>query len=476
MYKLISVIITAVFFIKLQAQTANLAGNWQGNLNAGKELNIIFHFTKAGDSYTGTMDVPAQNAKDLPLSKVIVTADSMVAEMAAANITYKGVLVNNSTLVGKWMQNGASVPLKLSRFVTAETNAVKPQTPVPPFSYNSEDVEYGNADKSVHFGATLTYPKTGDNFPVALLITGSGQQDRDETIFGHKPFAVLADYLTKKGYAVLRVDDRGVGKTTGSLAHVTSADFAADVEAGIAYLKTRPEINKNKMGLIGHSEGGVIAPMVAAKHPEMDFIVMWAGPVIGGLATNTSQNVFSLAKAGINAEAVNAFESLHTAELELFGHAENTAVLNKRAKQVYDDWKKKQSPGILTALYAGDSTIVGKTIYDIYDGLYNNYWMRYFITHNFEEDLAKVHCKVLAINGDKDTQVDAVENLHAVDSILAKNKNPHYKTVKLPGLNHLLQPAVTGDISEYATIPTTIEPFALKTIGDWLDENVAGKK
>ncbi|HWB23831.1 MAG TPA: alpha/beta fold hydrolase [Chitinophagaceae bacterium] len=454
------------------AQTKDFSGAWEGTMNAGREITIIFHFTKSGNNtYAGTMDVPAQNAKNLALNKVTVKGDSLIAEMQMAGIVYKSALQNDSTLQGMWLQRGAQLPLTLKQIiqpVTAED--AKPQTPAPPYSYNSDDVEYDNADKSVHFGATFTYPKTGGPFATALLITGSGQQDRDETIFGHKPFAVLADYLTKKGYAVLRVDDRGIGKTTGTLLGVTSADFAADAEAGLAYLKTRPEVDKNKLGLIGHSEGGAIAPMVAAKHPELDFIVLWAGPIVGGLKTNVEQNAHSLLKAGIDTTAVNAFKDIHTKELQQFGKSADVSTLNKNVKAVYNQWKQQQSSAVLSQLYATDTTIIGKSIYSIYDGLYDLQWMRFFIVHSFADDLAKVHCKVLAINGDKDMQVNAAENLHAADSILRANKNPHYKTVVLKGLNHLLQPAVTGEVSEYGTIQTTIAPEALQTIGDWLDK------
>ncbi|HVX50081.1 MAG TPA: alpha/beta fold hydrolase [Chitinophagaceae bacterium] len=455
------------------AQTADFTGTWQGDINAGHTITIIFHLNKKTDgAYTGLMDVPAQNAKNLPL-QVTVTGDSVIVAMQAAGIEYKGVLHAGAALRGTWHQNGALLPLTFTRSTQPTvTEKPKPQTPVPPFNYNSEDVEYDNTAKSVHFGATLTYPKNGGPFATVLLITGSGQQDRDETIFGHKPFAVLADFLTKHGYAVLRVDDRGIGKTTGTLKEVTSEDFAHDVEAGLAYLETRPEVDKHKLGLAGHSEGGVIAPMVAAKHPGIDFIIMWAGPIIGGLATNVEQNTHSLRRAGIDSNAVNAFKQLHTIALEQFAKSANIMALHENVKKVYMQWKQQQTPAVLNNLYATDSTIIGKPLFEIYDGLYNIAWMRFFITHNFAADLANVHCKVLAINGDKDRQVDAAQNLHAIDSILTANKNPNYKTVVLKGLNHLLQPAVTGEVAEYGTIETTIAPEALQTIGDWLDENV----
>jgi len=462
----------------VNAQSKDFSGSWQGKMDIGKQITIIFHFKKAGDSYTGTLDCPEQNAKGVPLNNVTVKGDSVTAELKVSNVIYAGVLTGDSTVDGKWQQGGGAIALNVKRIPDVKPVALKrPQTPVPPYNYNSEDVEYDNADKSVHFGATFTYPKTGSNFPTAILITGSGSQDRDETILGHKPFAVLADYLTKKGYAILRIDDRGTGKTTGSLINVTSADFAKDIEAGLAYVKTRNEVNKNKLGLIGHSEGGVIAPMVAAEHKEIDFIVLWAGPMIGGLKTNTEQNGFSLRKAGIDSVAVEAFKQLHSKELSQYAVSADISALHVNVKRVYDEWRKQQPANVLTALGASDSTVVGMTLNNLYDGLYSNSWMRFFITHDFAADLAKVHCRVLALNGDLDTQVDAAANLQLIDDILGKN-NPHnpYTIVKLKGLNHLFQTAVTGDVGEYGTIEETIAPQALKTIGDWMGANVMNRK
>jgi fermentation-respiration switch protein FrsA (DUF1100 family) len=267
-----------------------------------------------------------------------------------------------------------------------------------------------------------------------------------------------------------------MGKTTGTMVNATSADFAKDVEAGIAYVKTRKETDKTKIGLTGHSEGGVIAPMVAAANKDVDFIILWGAPMAGGLKINTEQNGLALLKAGISPEAVNAFKQLHTKELGLFAASADVTALNTQLKPVFDEWRNRQPANVLTSLLVTDSSIVGKNIYSIYDGLYNLPWMRFFIMHNFATDLAKVHCSVLAINGELDTQVDATTNLTAIDSVLKKNHNRSYTIVPLKGLNHLLQTAVSGDVSEYAKIEETIAPLALDTIGNWLDANVKASK
>ncbi len=473
--KKVAIFLAAIILAsQLHAQTKDFTGAWAGKMNAGKEVTIIFHFTKKADgSYAGTLDSPDQNVKGIALSSVAVNGDSLVAALAAGGVTYRSMLTADTILTGTWAQRGASLPLVLKHAAEKEVAEIrKPQTPVPPFSYNSEDVEYDNADKSVHFGATFTFPKTGGTFPTAILITGSGQQDRDETILGHKPFAVLADYLTKKGYAILRVDDRGMGKTTGTLVNVTSADFAKDVEAGLAYIKTRPEVDKTKIGLIGHSEGGNIAPMVAAENKDIYFIVLWAGAIEGGLITNVEQNAHSLLRAGLDSVSVNAFKQLHTKELSLFAKDANTQTLDPDIKKVFDTWRAKQPANVLSTLHITDSSFIGQNIYAAYHSLYNLAWMRFFISHNFAADLARVRCKVLALNGDLDQQVNAQRNLSLIDSVLKANNNHKYSTVHLKGLNHLFQTAVTGDVSEYASIQETIAPQALQAIGDWMDIKV----
>src|SRR4029078_8671905 len=202
MKRKIFIIILLLATITANAQTKDISGIWEGKLNVGVELRLVFHFTKNSDgTYKGTMDSPDQNAKDIPCSKVTVSADSVIAEIKMINGAYKAAITNDSTLSGQWVQGAGSFPLITKHVEKASEIKPKPQTPQPPFNYNSEDVEYNNADSSIHFGATFTYPKTNGPFVTAILITGSGHQDRDETILGHKPFAVIADYLTKNGYA-----------------------------------------------------------------------------------------------------------------------------------------------------------------------------------------------------------------------------------------------------------------------------------
>lgn len=347
----------------------------------------------------------------------------------------------------------------------------RPQTPKPPFNYSVEEIEYDNSDQTVHYGATLTIPKNKTNFPTVIIISGSGAQDRDGTILGHKLYWVLANFLTNNGIAVLRVDDRGTGKSTigPNPKELTSADFSYDVEASLNFLLKRKDINSKNIGLIGHSEGGLIAPMVAARREEISFLVLWGAPAIGGAATNTNQNLFLLRKAGIDSTATIAFGILHDQMLHQFTAADKVQ-LNKQLDSVYNNWFRQQNPSIIKSLYATEKTIVGQGVQYMYDGLYDIHWMRYFINYNPVDDLKKITCRVLAINGEKDTQVDAVSNLSLIEKTIKANGNKKVRIEKLPGLNHLLQTATTGDFSEYQKIKETISPIALALITNWINK------
>jgi pimeloyl-ACP methyl ester carboxylesterase len=240
------------------------------------------------------------------------------------------------------------------------------------------------------------------------------------------------------------------------------------VEASVNYLETRPDVDKKHLGLIGHSEGGMIAPMVAARRKDVSFIVMWGASEAGGAKINTEQNAIALRKAGIDSIAVDAFTRLHEQILALFASAASREDLDQKIIPVFDEWKKVQPQKTLDALYVHGDSILEKRIFEIYNGLYDLPWMRYFITYNSEKDLSKVKCSVLAVNGEKDMQVNAVENLGIIKEVLTKSGNKDFETVAIPNLNHLLQTAKTGDVSEYESIEETMSPVAMKIICDWI--------
>jgi dienelactone hydrolase len=282
LYALIAVIIIIPSFVLPQEK--GIEGIWLGSLKvSGINLRIVFNITKAGEgSYKATMDSPDQGAKDIPVEKVTFADNKVKIEMPNIQGVYDGTLSAEGTkLNGTWTQAGRVFPLDLDK---TEKPVVlnRPQEPKPPFPYNSEDVSYVNKTEGDTLAGTFTFPKEGGPFAAVVMITGSGAQNRNEEVFGHKPFLVISDYLTRHGIAVLRFDDRGFGKSTGDYKSATSKDFATDVLAGVEYLKTRNEVNKKEIGLIGHSEGGLIAPMVAAKSSDVAFIVLMAGPGLPG--------------------------------------------------------------------------------------------------------------------------------------------------------------------------------------------------
>jgi pimeloyl-ACP methyl ester carboxylesterase len=340
----------------------------------------------------------------------------------------------------------------------------RPQTPKPPFPYATKEVLYPNAAGSIEIGGTLTIPEGAGPHPVVLLITGSGSQDRDETLFGHKPFAVVADHLTRKGIAVLRVDDRGVGKTTGDPTTATVEDHVTDVEAGVAFLKTQPEIDPTRIGLIGHSEGGVIAPIVAAKSSDVAFLISLAGPAVSGAELNPMQ-VRALLEAG-NAPAAIVDEIVAGQE-----NLMKLLVAGAPDQELQDAVKAlakvavKLTPGV----DPNDEEAQKATAREMVPLL--SPWFRSWAKLDPAPHLASVKVPILIMIGEKDLQVPAAENLEKAKAALAGN--PELRAEQLPGLNHLFQTAKTGTMDEYVTITETFNPAALELMTQWLLEVTA---
>ncbi|MGN6394343.1 MAG: alpha/beta hydrolase family protein [Mucilaginibacter sp.] len=456
------------------AAAQDITGSWLGTIPAGgANLRLVFNISKSEAGYSATFDSPDQKAFGIGCSKTILTKDSLHIEIAAIGGSYNGVWNGKDAMNGIYKQGGGQIPLDLRRISAEEKAGLsrtpdRPQTPKPPFNYFTQDVEYDNADKSVHYGATFSRPNGDGKYPAVIIISGSGTQDRDGTIFGHKIYWVLADYLTKNGIAVLRVDDRGAGKSTlgPDIKNATSLTFSYDVEASLNYLETRPDIDKKHLGLIGHSEGGMIAPMVAARRKDVSFIVMWGASVTGGAQINTEQNAHALKNAGVDETAIRAFSDLNMQILSLFSSSATVEALDAKIPTVFAAWKSKQTPATLTVLHADKAS--DQDIINQYNRLYNMPWMRYFITYNPVNDLSRVKCPVLAINGGKDTQVDAASNLKVIQETIVKNGNKNVEVKILPGLNHLLQTAKTGDVSEYEQLSESVSPEAMKIIADWV--------
>jgi fermentation-respiration switch protein FrsA (DUF1100 family) len=439
-----------------EQKTQSIAGDWQGTLEAGgQQLHLVLHIKQSADkTLQATMDSVDQGGGAIPASSVKRDGAKLTIEMKSIGGSFSGAFDKEmTTMDGTWSQGGNSLPLTLKKTDAQKAMAAaapRPQEPKKPYPYRSEDVSYQNQSASgVELAATLTLPQGNGPFPAVVLITGSGPQDRDEALLGHRPFLVLSDYLTRHGIAVLRADDRGVAKSTGNFTTATTADFATDTEAGIAYLKTRPEINQHKIGLIGHSEGGVIAPMVAARNHDVAFIVMMAGTGVPGDAVLAEQTKLILIADGVSQEMAEQKKESELEVTALVKQETNPAVLEKKLREKFS--------GQFTEAQLSASIMQ-----------MNSAWMRYFISYDPAVALSKVTCPVLAINGEKDLQVPPKQNLPAIRKALEAGGNKHFEVVELPGLNHLFQTAKTGSPSEYAQIDETIAPVALETMANWI--------
>jgi hypothetical protein len=434
------------------AKPSDIDGAWMGTLDAGvMKLRIVFHITNTEDGLTATMDSPDQNAHGLPVTSVTRDGASLKMELKQIAGRFEGKIAQDlTTIEGTWTQGGNSFPLVLKRVKdAAELERRRPQNPVKPYPYREEEVSYANPVASITLAATLTIPPGKGLFPAVLLIPGSGPHDRDEALMGHRPFLVLSDYLTRHGIAVLRADDRGVGKSGGNFSTGTTADFATDAEAGVAYLLERPEVNPRKIGLIGHSEGGIIAPMVAARNPNVAFIVMMAGSGVPGdkiLVAQTRLIAEAAGQSPVEAEK-NANEEREVLAL-VKNEKDSAALESDLRKRLAGKGPEAQVDAQIKALTSP--------------------WFQFFLAYDPAGTLRKVQCPVLALNGGKDLQVPPTLNLPAIRHALEEGGNKHFETDELPGLNHLFQTARTGAPSEYAEIEETISPVAFEKIGGWI--------
>ncbi len=460
-------------FIQLNLFAQNqLDGSWQGTLSFGKEIKVIFTFATIAGNTVATLDVPEQGASGIKSSEVMINGDSVKVVFDQAKITYTGVIKDAEHIKGKWKQNGFPFPCELKK-MEKEFKYDRPQTPEPPFSYNSEDVIYHNTDKSIKYGATITTPKDDKKHPAIILISGSGQQNRDEELFGHKPFAVIANHLTKNGYVVLRVDDRGMGETTGDLKKATSADFAKDVMVSLDYLKNRKEVDKKKIGLLGHSEGGMIAPLVAVERPkDIDFIILTAGPGVKVTQLMTEQNKATLISVGIVSSWAEEYCKLYEYMLNAIATAPNKEAYSAQINEAISTWRDSTKELIVKNTTGITDEASQKKFANQFVKLYDNSWMRYFVSYDPQPVLEQLRCKVLALNGGKDIQVLPESNLAGIEAALKNSKSKDYTIKEIPGVNHLFQECDKCTVQEYGQLTQTIKPEVLEIITNWLDEQV----
>lgn len=443
----------------------DITGKWHGLLKfPGGQLRISLNVSNTDNGFTATMDSPDQGAVNIPIPVVAFENNIFAFAIPDGKIDYKGALQNN-TIQGSFTQSGTPLPLDFGREEITLTRKLRPQEPSKPYPYYEEEVTFKNEKANILLSGTLTLPKKDGNFPAVILITGSGPHNRDEELMEHRPFLVLADHLTKNGIAVLRYDDRGIGKSKGSFAQATTADFASDAEAAYHYLKTRKEINKKKIGLAGHSEGGTIAPMVAAQDEDVAFIVLMAGTTIPGDEILLLQN-YLLGKAG----------GMPEEELTKLG------IINRKLYNVIKEQEGQAMKDKLASIYKSDlrPLFISKGLphadVDQYITMQvdemSTPWFVYFIRHNPETSLRKVNCPILALYGAKDIQVAPVANLDALKRITEKSGNKKVTAKQLPGLNHLFQECNACTIEEYGIIEQTISPLALNEISEWINKQV----
>jgi|SRR5579871_430338 len=433
------------------AKPSDIDGDWLGTIDAGAaKLRLAFHITNTEDGLTATMDSLDQGAKGIPVTTITRDGASLKMELKQINGMFQGTISKDlSSMDGLWTQMGNSLSLVLKRVKSAaELELRRPQNPVKPYPYREEEVKYDNKAAGIQLAATFTSPKGPGPFPAVVLICGSGPHDRDETIVGHRPFLVLADYLTRKGIAVLRADKRGFGESTGVNATATMTDFASDAGAGVAYLKRRTEVDARRIGLVGHSEGAIVAPMMATQDSSVAFLVLMAGPGVRGDQILAFQKAYELKQARKDAAEI---DRVLAGDREVF-----TLIRNETGDAATLDKKLREK---LSGVIPGDKM-------DAQIGIMTSPWFRQFIAYDPAVTLSKVTVPVLVINGEKDMQVPPDLNLPPIRKALADNKNAEID--ELPGLNHLFQAAPTGNPKEYGDIEETMSPAAMEKIAGWI--------
>lgn len=442
------------------AETSPLAGDWKGKIILpSAALEISVHLTQTASGWTGTIDIPAQAAKGLALGNFVVAEDSITFAIGGVpgEPTFHGAR-EDSTIKGPFTQGGQTFEFVLERG-TLEA-AVRPQDPVPPFPYDSEDITF--AHDHVTLSGTITTPHGEGPFPAVVLLTGSGAQDRNEEIFNHRPFLVIADHLSRHGIAVLRYDDRGVGGSTGAGSEDTSADFAEDALAAVDFLRGRADIDNSRIGLLGHSEGALIAIIASEKSTDLAFVIFLAGPGVSGSDLLPVQ-IETLALANGVSTTVAAEQA------DLFRRIIALATSGRDSKKTEEEMAELFRQHI--ALEPASESISGEMLEQVVSNSTRQFatpWFQFFFTYDPQPALSRISIPVLALNGSLDCQVVPSQNLTGIASALKKGNNQDVTVREMPGLNHMFQHANTGALSEYPEIEETIAPEVLAIIAEWL--------
>lgn len=457
-----------LLFVSGMISAQDFSGDWGGKLNVnGTELRIVFHVVREGGQYTTTMDSPDQGAFGIKMEQTTVEANHLTIALPAAMMSYAGELNDEQVLIGTFSQAGQQFPLNLSRGEGKAAAINRPQEPKPPYPYYQKEVMIKNKEAGITLSGTLTVPKKKGCYPIVVLISGSGPQDRDESLLGHKPFLVLSDFLTRNGIGVLRYDDRGVGKSEGDFASATTFDLATDARAAVEFLKSCKHADKTKIGLMGHSEGGIIAPLVAAGKDDVAFVVLLAGTGIRGSEILLLQQELIGRANGVSEEELKETATANRAALDIVLTEKDSLTMVTRLKEFisrqYDELPEEEK------------TMTKEEMIAEVIGMLNNPWMREFIRFDPASTLAQVSCPLLAVNGSKDLQVPAEVNLEAIERSVKSGGNNQVTVMEFEGLNHLFQECTTGSPNEYAVIEQTVSPVVMEYILDWLRQQVSVK-
>ncbi|HLA95052.1 MAG TPA: alpha/beta hydrolase [Pyrinomonadaceae bacterium] len=462
--QVILVILTVCSFQVSGQNTANIEGNWLGAISiGGAKVRFFLKISKdPAGLFMAKIDSLDQGATDLPVDTIV--QESNLVRFAANNIglDFEGTLNEKGDEISGGFKRGASsLPVVFKRTLEVP-KSTRPQDPAKPYPYNEEEITYENKKDSVKLAGTLTLPRVEGQHPAVILITGSGSQDRNSTVAGHRIFVVLADYLTRRGIAVLRVDDRGIGRSAPGPVNATSEDFAGDVLTGVEYLKSRKEINPKQIGLIGHSEGGMIAPLAASRSTDVAFIILLAGPGQTG-----DEIVYGQNEQGIRSNVTNPILAANALKfvrnlLAILKSVDSNEIANRRISEALQKQLSQMTESEKNAFAPIEAAVKAQI------PMMMSPWYRYFLAYDPRLTLQQIKIPVLALNGENDTQVPAKENLDLVAAALRKGGNKDYMIRSFPKLNHLFQTSRTGLTDEYGEIEETFAPLVMEIISDWI--------
>lgn len=444
------------------AQVNDLSGSWKGSLDImGQKLPLVFHFEADGEGWQGTADSPTQGAKGMNLKKILFDGMMVSVEFEQIPAVYEGIFVAD-TIKGTFTQSGTGFSLELTRLSEGDHLGMdRPQEPKPPFGYDIIETTFRNEKAGIKLAGTITKPPGNGPFPAVVLVSGSGPQNRNGEMFGHQPLLVMADYLTKNGIAVLRFDERGVGDSEGEFVRATSMDFKEDVASGIAHLKKHPFVNQIKVGVTGHSEGGMIGWMLAAENKNLNFLIALAAPVVPIHEFMAQQTKDVLSAGGASSEQIEQQLLINQKVYQTIQQTPEFEELEKGLRKMIKIHLEEIGVGAekLDAEVAAVMEAYGPTLTP---------WFFEFLKFSSEAYIGNIRIPVFSVFAEKDVQVNSKINREALEEIISENNQPQFKIAVYPGLNHLFQQAESGSVSAYATNTETFNEQVMKDMVEWI--------